>query len=87
MLTQLDRLRGLRNVFVLTTSNLTEALDDAFLDRSDVMLYVGPPGVRAIYGILAGCLEELVRCGIITGVKASKSERERSDPYRPHVLL
>jgi len=65
LLTQLDRLQRLRNVLVLTTSNITAAIDDAFLDRADVRRYVGPPGARARYEILRTCLAELVRAGVV----------------------
>ena len=33
LLTQLDRLKAYRNVLVLTTSNITDAIDAAFIDR------------------------------------------------------
>jgi SpoVK/Ycf46/Vps4 family AAA+-type ATPase len=41
LLTQLDQLRRFPNVMVLTTSNITEAIDVAFVDRADIK--VGPP--------------------------------------------
>jgi SpoVK/Ycf46/Vps4 family AAA+-type ATPase len=40
LLTQLDQLRHFPNVMVLTTSNITEAIDVAFVDRADIK--VGP---------------------------------------------
>jgi hypothetical protein len=36
LLTQLDALRRHPNVMVLTTSNITEAIDLAFVDRADI---------------------------------------------------
>lgn len=36
LLTQLDQLRRFPNVMVLTTSNITEAIDVAFVDRADI---------------------------------------------------
>jgi SpoVK/Ycf46/Vps4 family AAA+-type ATPase len=45
LLTQLDALRRHPNVMVLTTSNITEAIDLAFVDRADIK--VRPPRVRA----------------------------------------
>jgi SpoVK/Ycf46/Vps4 family AAA+-type ATPase len=36
LLTQLDQLRRFPNVMVLTTSNITEAIDIAFVDRADI---------------------------------------------------
>lgn len=63
VLTQLDALRAYKNALVLTTSNLTTAIDAAFVDRADIKQYVGQPGVRARYMILATCLAELGRAG------------------------
>jgi pachytene checkpoint protein 2 len=36
LLTQLDGLKRYPNVMVLTTSNITEAIDAAFVDRADI---------------------------------------------------
>uniref|UniRef100_A0A0A9WM33 ATPase AAA-type core domain-containing protein n=1 Tax=Lygus hesperus TaxID=30085 RepID=A0A0A9WM33_LYGHE len=47
LLTQLDLLQRIPNVFVLTTSNLTNAIDHAFLSRADLKLSVGLPGYEA----------------------------------------
>jgi hypothetical protein len=44
---------------VLTTSNITGAIDLAFVDRADLQLYVGPPGRRAIHQILTSVITEL----------------------------
>ena len=40
VLTQLDSLRSHKNVLILTTSNVTEAIDVAFVDRADIKQYV-----------------------------------------------
>ena len=65
LLTQLDRLKRYSNVLVMTTSNLTDAIDPAFVDRADVMRHVGNPGIGARYAILASCLEELMRTQLL----------------------
>ncbi|KAL2919790.1 hypothetical protein HK105_200707 [Polyrhizophydium stewartii] len=65
LLTQIDRLRQRKNVLVLATSNITEAIDVAFLDRADIKQYIGDPSPRAIYQILSSSLAELMHCGII----------------------
>lgn len=65
LLTQLDGLKHRRNVLVLATSNLTESIDCAFMDRADICMYIGNPSVGAIYHILLGCIYELIRVGII----------------------
>lgn len=43
LLTQLDALKIHSNVMILTTSNITEAIDLAFVDRADIKAYIGPP--------------------------------------------
>ncbi|KAL6767881.1 hypothetical protein ACKKBF_B36980 [Auxenochlorella protothecoides x Auxenochlorella symbiontica] len=65
ILTQLDALKRHPNVMVLTTSNITEAIDVAFVDRADIKAYIGPPNLEARYAILASCLSELDRAGIV----------------------
>ncbi|KAG6958744.1 hypothetical protein JG688_00010376 [Phytophthora aleatoria] len=40
LLTQLDSLKRYSNVLILTTSNITEAIDVAFVDRADIKQYV-----------------------------------------------
>ncbi|ETO33855.1 thyroid hormone receptor interactor [Reticulomyxa filosa] len=65
LLTQLDLLRKHNNVVILTTSNISEAIDLAFVDRADIKQYIGLPTTPAVYRILRTCLEELERVGII----------------------
>lgn len=65
VLTQLDKIRKFPNVLVLTTSNVTQCIDQAFLDRADVIQYIGPPIVEAIYDIYCQALHELRRVEII----------------------
>lgn len=55
------------NVLILTTSNITGAIDLAFVDRADIKQYIGPPSPRAIYQIFRSCIIELMR------VRASRS--------------
>jgi hypothetical protein len=81
LLTQLDQIKAAPNVLILTTSNITGAIgecspactgltlrpsaDVAFVDRADIKQYIGPPSQAAIYQILYGCVEELVRAGVV----------------------
>ena len=65
LLTQLDALKRYRNVLIITTSNITEAIDTAFVDRADIKQYIGLPIEESRYEILRGCLSELMRVGII----------------------
>ncbi|KAK9119844.1 hypothetical protein Scep_017937 [Stephania cephalantha] len=66
LLTQMDKLKSSPNVIILTTSNITAAIDIAFVDRADIKAYVGPPTVQARYEILRSCLQELIRTEILT---------------------
>ncbi|CUA69116.1 Pachytene checkpoint protein 2 homolog [Rhizoctonia solani] len=70
LLTQLDKLKLKRNVLIISTSNLPDAIgvynadrkrlsvdlgkwiDSAYVDRADIVQYVGPPSRDAIYFIL-----------------------------------
>ena len=67
LLTQLDGLKGYANCLVLATSNLSGAIDPAFIDRADIKQYIGPPGVSARYEILRSSANELSRVGIVEG--------------------
>lgn len=68
LLTQLDKLKHRKNILVMTTSNLMDAIDTAFIDRADIVQYVGLPPQAAIYGILHSCIYELIRAKIIAPV-------------------
>ena len=50
---------------MLTTSNITGAIDLAFIDRADIKAYIGPPSAAARYEMLRSCVAELTRVGII----------------------
>ncbi|KAG4207296.1 hypothetical protein ERO13_A03G057200v2 [Gossypium hirsutum] len=71
LLTQMDKLKSSPNVIILTTSNITAAIDIAFVDRADIKAYVGPPTLQARYEILRSCLQELIRKGIISNIQGS----------------
>lgn len=60
LLTQLDKLKTKKNCLVITTSNLSEAIDPAFIDRADIKQYVGLPPPPAIYWILRSSLKEMM---------------------------
>ncbi|EDV29041.1 uncharacterized protein TRIADDRAFT_52531 [Trichoplax adhaerens] len=78
LLTQLDRIKSYPNVVILTTSNITDAIDLAFVDRSsqnfillraDIKQFIGLPSVSATMSIHCASLNELMRVGIITPPK------------------
>ena len=57
LLTQLDQLKRYSNALVLTTSNLTGAIDAAFIDRADIKQYIGHLAGGAVQ-ILRSCVHE-----------------------------
>ncbi|XP_073443804.1 pachytene checkpoint protein 2 homolog isoform X3 [Dendrobates tinctorius] len=65
VLTQIDQIKRCPNVVILTTSNITEKIDMAFVDRADIKQYIGPPSPAAIFNIYISCIEELMKCQII----------------------
>lgn len=66
VLTQLDQIRKFSNVLILTTSNLTSAIDFAFLDRADIRQFIGPPNMEAIAKIYRSILNELVERQVVS---------------------
>lgn len=79
LLTQIDRIRRRANVIVLCTSNMEDCLDRALLDRADVVKHVGQPSANALYSILAKCIEELIRIGVVVSGERIPSIRELRD--------
>ncbi|XP_068691195.1 pachytene checkpoint protein 2 homolog [Montipora foliosa] len=69
LLTQIDHIKRFPNVIILTTSNVTGAIDLAFVDRADIKQYIGLPSVEAIFSIYHSCLCELMKVGIISPVQ------------------
>ena len=65
LLTQLDQIKMAPNVLILTTSNITGAIDGAFVDRADIVQYIGPPNQAAIYQILFSAIQELMSKDVI----------------------
>ncbi|XP_066159254.1 pachytene checkpoint protein 2 homolog [Euwallacea fornicatus] len=65
MLTQIDQIKRFPNVLILATSNMTQAIDLAFVDRADIKQYLGMPSVPAIYRIYYSCLIELIQKKVI----------------------
>ncbi|XP_058453059.1 pachytene checkpoint protein 2 homolog [Malaya genurostris] len=79
VLTQLDRIRKYPNVFVLATSNLTGSIDLAFLDRADIVQFIGNPSHHAIYEIYRTALDDLQNVGIIGDDENIPSFAESTD--------
>ncbi|GAA5974715.1 hypothetical protein JCM11641_007236 [Rhodosporidiobolus odoratus] len=68
LLTQLDKLKTRKNVLIMTTSNLSGAIDNAFIDRADIKQYIGLPPAAAVFWILQSCLSEIMRVGLVPPV-------------------
>uniref|UniRef100_A0A182PGX3 ABC transporter domain-containing protein n=1 Tax=Anopheles epiroticus TaxID=199890 RepID=A0A182PGX3_9DIPT len=81
VLTQLDRLRRFPNVFILATSNLTDSIDTAFLDRADFVQYIGHPTEPAIYEIYRTALCNLQAIGIIEKEEQPSNRRLSQTAY------
>ncbi|XP_043216290.1 pachytene checkpoint protein 2 homolog [Amphibalanus amphitrite] len=69
LLTQIDQIKRFPNVLILTTSNITGAIDLAFVDRADIKQFIDLPSPAAIYKIYRSCVEELVRTRIISSAE------------------
>ncbi|KAB0794030.1 hypothetical protein PPYR_13650 [Photinus pyralis] len=82
VLTQLDQIRKHSNVLILTTSNMTAAIDCAFVDRADVKLFIGLPGAEAIYKIYHSCIEELFNAHIIVPRVLLPDSYQQADQVR-----
>lgn len=65
LLTSFDSLKRFPNLLVLATTNLTQKVDSALVDRADLKIYIGPPSLKARFGILKSCLLELMRANVI----------------------
>ena len=74
LLTQVDGLKHRHNAMVLTTSNITEAIDLAFVDRADIKAYVGPPGFEARCAIITSAIKELIAKGLVQLVGGEPAE-------------
>eukprot|EP00796_Vickermania_ingenoplastis_P008249 gene8249-5770_t len=60
ILTEVDDLQKYSNVLLLATSNLPDAMDDAFLDRADKKVFIGPPGRSARRMLLRSSIAALL---------------------------
>ena len=60
-------------MMILTTSNVTGAIDLAFVDRADIKQYIGPPSPCAIFKIYHSCLQELMRVSYVDDEPISSS--------------
>lgn len=73
LLNGIDALRTCDNCVLLATSNLAHGVDDALLDRVDVLQYIDLPHLQARHTILDSCVVELIRCNVVA---ARQDERD-----------
>ena len=76
LLTQIDQLKSFSNILILTTSNLIEIIDQALIDRSDLILFIGPPSIKTIFHIYRDCFKELLDKTLIYSQIDSEEIRE-----------
>mmetsp|Transcript_13830 Transcript_13830/g.55780 ORF Transcript_13830/g.55780 Transcript_13830/m.55780 type:complete len:267 (+) Transcript_13830:352-1152(+) len=76
VLTQVDALRRFPNIFMMTTSNMTGAIDAAFVDRADIKQFIGPPPKPARRSILSSAVKELARAQIVDTFCPEKEAQE-----------
>lgn len=86
LLTQIDFIRRWPNVLILTTSNLAESVDAAFLDRADLKQYIPPPSPYAVYSIYLSCIKELQRASVLDATQCSLLTDPRGiNPAKDHL--
>ncbi|ESL07088.1 ATPase protein [Trypanosoma rangeli SC58] len=74
LLTQLDRLQQRHNVVVFATTNITGAIDVAFIDRADKKIFIGAPGFQARLELLKTGTQEMIRRGLVALAPSSNRE-------------
>ncbi|RNF27517.1 putative ATPase protein [Trypanosoma conorhini] len=74
LLTQLDRLQRRPNVVVFATSNITGAVDVAFIDRADKKIFIGAPGFQTRLELLKTGTQEVIRRGLVVLAPSSAAE-------------
>ena len=87
MLTQIDRLRMLPNIFFLTTSNFPNLIDSAFLDRVDWSIPLPLPSTRAIYNLLCDGFEALEASGLLISEASDLISFEGAELLTEHPIL
>ncbi|XP_075681337.1 pachytene checkpoint 2 protein [Dermatophagoides pteronyssinus] len=65
ILTQLDSIKQYPNIIILATSNVSKSMDNAFVDRADIIQYIGLPSTNMVYEILRSSMRELIDSQVI----------------------
>ncbi|OAF69001.1 Pachytene checkpoint protein 2 [Intoshia linei] len=66
VLMHIDRIKRHNNILILSTSNILEAIDNAFIDRVDLKLFVDHPAEPSINKILTNSIQQLVTNDILS---------------------
>ncbi|ESS64729.1 ATPase protein [Trypanosoma cruzi Dm28c] len=85
LLTQLDSLQRRHNVVVFATSNITGAIDVAFIDRADKKIFIGAPGFQARLELLKSSTQEMIRRGLVILEASSCGEFINEETWPPVV--
>ncbi|KAF8275722.1 putative ATPase protein [Trypanosoma cruzi] len=85
LLTQLDSLQRRHNVVVFATSNITGAIDVAFIDRADKKFFIGAPGFQARLELLKSSTQEMIRRGLVILEASSCGEFINEETWPPVV--
>ncbi|RNF10691.1 putative ATPase protein [Trypanosoma rangeli] len=81
LLTQLDRLQRRHNVVVFATTNITGAIDVAFIDRADKKIFIGAPGFQARLELLKTGTQEMIRRGLVVLAPSSNRDVVNEDKW------
>lgn len=65
VLTQIDQLQRYPNVLILTTSNLSQSIDSAFVDRADLKQFIDYPSSVATFHIFKSAIMELMKVSVV----------------------
>ncbi|CAN8069533.1 unnamed protein product [Agarophyton chilense] len=76
LLQSVDRTAACGNVIVIGTSNLRDRLDEALVDRCDLLVQLDEPQGRARAALVISAVDELVRLGLVRN--GSSEVREKS---------
>lgn len=87
LLTGMDRIKYQKNVLFLTTSNITDLIDLAFLSRADIKQYIGLPTLSAVNFIYRSILEELQKKGVIRNLSLDKNNNGRGKESDSDIIF
>ena len=87
LLTGMDRIKYQKNVLFLTTSNITDLIDLAFLSRADIKQYIGLPTLNAVNFIYRSILEELQKKGVIRNLSLDKNNNGRDEESDSDIIF